>query len=100
MESCVTDGVISGMVQYLPLLWILLWPLHTMSLLLLSPVYPACFASHARTVVTQSAIRFGRPREEGRKMSAYARLGPSSVGRMVTGGRSRMMIKITINIID
>lgn len=49
---------------------------HTMSLLVLSPVCPACFASHAKTVVTLLAIRFGWPRDEGRKMSAYAaRLG-------------------------
>ena len=75
MESCVTDGVMRGYGTILALLWILLWPLHTMSILFLSPVCPACFASHARTVVTHSAIRFGRLRGRGKEDVSICSLG-------------------------
>lgn len=94
MESCVTDGVM-GMVQYLPCYgscFGIYIRCHSFSLaqsaLLALPVMPELWSPSQR-------FALGGFAEEGRKMSAYARLGPLlmlSVDGMVTGGRSRMMI--------
>lgn len=67
MKPCGTDGVMNGYDTILAMLWIPALAITYAVTPVLSPVCPACFASYARTVATQSAIRFGRLRERGKE---------------------------------